>query len=1193
MTSKPTYHVQQGHASQPQGTLLTSSRHEHDNTQEKSSKKKLRSKSLSQNQSNSLDGNVKSSKGNKKKGEKIHRQDQHLQPQSAPPPSTIESLYQQERQFQNMVDDRVTLEEWLHKRSSSLQLVWKRRWCVLRNDCLFYYRSNTDTKPLGILHLADYPILTTGTDIFRKSKHTFRLSASASIPHEQRHHLFHAETAEALDIWIEALQPHIEHARSAQALSNLGPLDIGLSGPQYSHRYISHRSSNQHGLGHQDNRNYGDSNQMGDQSIIDKVLDRLLLLDDQNEIDPTLSDMNDPSTLIIPVQEHPSPLATSTSFTRSHHQAICTDDDLDGWQSMPKNKTNSGHGIKSNLESVQEHVLVKNTIRSPIGIHAPATSTTSSPSTGQSMRPRLSYGDVSSTSSSYTDVSHSNYSSFSDASYSGMKHRVAAHSNEIKGTSRGITSPLVKASTYSPASSYHSQSPISRPTSHSRQQGSSSTQDSAVEFIHAASSSTLSHDSGQVSRRERAESNASSTSISSAVSSGGVTLYVEPVDQVSLSNASTPSDLTLRGFGHTKDRQQKSDPVPHVNNSPIVKKLSFPALSTTSIVGTPKSMTLSTNDPKDTKDGKDGKKTRKLWPGFGATLSSAPIPLPGSTGSSDQHDENSSVKVGSMGMTRTLDTNSPWFKDLVVISSPPKPTSTHSASSVSLTDSDRGRSKRKGSVRGFVSKSMVSLTKSSIATPPPEHALPSPPLPSPFHQSQQQHRRISTRVNRARSPPISNLEGLQQPQHFSYQGLSTSGSRQSSETLYSQPTVEDLLTGFMATEHQQSRQSQASLTPGARLCVSGPIPIVTMPSSTAVTINEPPISPRLLPWKRFGADKSTSHGHVYYSNKQKTLCADPEVMLPTFSSLHDKNQKSVESTSPRSLLPCHVQNLKRGSMIEGQGVQYQSTDEEVGVSRHIIAPEELAQAIKEEEKAEEEERMGRERLAHRRTMSEGSILCSSNSNSSSDSHINGELADVTKIEEERPNIPLETTAKTSTTATEICGKDDSVMETSLPPVSSLRQNPTIARQASASFEADLISKVIDPPQEHQDGNNEAIESLLPTVVSTTVEASPLSENKIPSELPGNITQTLKPGRMSLESRRLSVSITAVSAIAHTHLVQQNQHQHQHQHQQQQQQEVQPKNDFKSSLSLTPTDIPSGPPALPRRSPHRSNPTSPT
>lgn len=42
----------------------------------------------------------------------------------------------------NRLEPMMTMQDWLQKRSTSLQLVWKRRWCVLRDDRLLFYRSN-------------------------------------------------------------------------------------------------------------------------------------------------------------------------------------------------------------------------------------------------------------------------------------------------------------------------------------------------------------------------------------------------------------------------------------------------------------------------------------------------------------------------------------------------------------------------------------------------------------------------------------------------------------------------------------------------------------------------------------------------------------------------------------------------------------------------------------------------------------------------------------------------------------------------------------------------------------------------------------------------------------------------------------------------------------------------------------------
>ncbi|KAF9914729.1 Pleckstrin y domain-containing A member 4, partial [Lobosporangium transversale] len=221
----------------------------------------------------------------------------------------------------NRFDERIILEEWLQKRSSSLQLVWKRRWCVLRDGCFYYYRSNTDTKPLGVLHLADYSILSYGHEVSRKSKFVFRLSSVEPMPNENQHHLFHAETAQALDLWLDAIQGHINHALAHLNGDFLNPLGMestwGLPGP--GKRSDSMCSLLQHPPEEQEQ----------ERNIIDEVLERLQLED------PTLSDINDPSTLIMPVQEHPS----SPSYPASQHllqrsfqeMQLSFDDNLDGW----------------------------------------------------------------------------------------------------------------------------------------------------------------------------------------------------------------------------------------------------------------------------------------------------------------------------------------------------------------------------------------------------------------------------------------------------------------------------------------------------------------------------------------------------------------------------------------------------------------------------------------------------------------------------------------------------------------------------------------------------------------------------------------------------------------------------------------------------------------------------------------------
>ncbi|KAG0306287.1 hypothetical protein BGZ98_002660 [Dissophora globulifera] len=158
-----------------------------------------------------------------------------------------------------VLGENVMLQEWLQKRSASLQLVWKRRWCVLRDDRLYYYRSNTDHKPIGVLHLAEYSVLTYGPDISRKSKFAFRLSSPVSTAHQQQHHLFYTDSAQSLHNWTYSLQLHISRTAAAWADVVAASTGASLHGGR-----VDQAPAMAPG---------------GEQSIIDKVLDRLHLED--------------------------------------------------------------------------------------------------------------------------------------------------------------------------------------------------------------------------------------------------------------------------------------------------------------------------------------------------------------------------------------------------------------------------------------------------------------------------------------------------------------------------------------------------------------------------------------------------------------------------------------------------------------------------------------------------------------------------------------------------------------------------------------------------------------------------------------------------------------------------------------------------------------------------------------------------
>ncbi|KAG0074490.1 hypothetical protein BGZ92_003354 [Podila epicladia] len=271
-------------------------------------------------------------------GHRRHDVPEPIRPSIQQTVNSIPSMMEQGSKS-NRLEPMMTMQDWLQKRSSSLQLVWKRRWCVLRDDRLFFFRSNTDTKPIGALHLAEYHVLASGPDISRKSKLAFRLSSEDPIPHQHQHHVFYTESPQALQVWLQSLQAHISHARSVWLSLATPSSGLGLHTTEQKPQF------------------YGADGTEG-QSIIDKVLDRL-------HIDEPPTDSLDQRRL-----PGTSPATSSylpyipPNFPQSHEN---NNDTWSSTSSMPNTSTNTSSNLeyifalnqqqlaKASMDSFREH----------------------------------------------------------------------------------------------------------------------------------------------------------------------------------------------------------------------------------------------------------------------------------------------------------------------------------------------------------------------------------------------------------------------------------------------------------------------------------------------------------------------------------------------------------------------------------------------------------------------------------------------------------------------------------------------------------------------------------------------------------------------------------------------------------------------------------------------------------------------
>ncbi|XP_063639927.1 pleckstrin homology domain-containing family A member 7 isoform X16 [Pan troglodytes] len=121
----------------------------------------------------------------------------------------------------------VVVRGWLHKQDSSGMRLWKRRWFVLADYCLFYYKDSREEAVLGSIPLPSYVISPVAPEDRISRKYSFKAvhtgmraliynSSTAGSQAEQsgmRTYYFSADTQEDMNAWVRAMN------QAAQVLS--------------------------------------------------------------------------------------------------------------------------------------------------------------------------------------------------------------------------------------------------------------------------------------------------------------------------------------------------------------------------------------------------------------------------------------------------------------------------------------------------------------------------------------------------------------------------------------------------------------------------------------------------------------------------------------------------------------------------------------------------------------------------------------------------------------------------------------------------------------------------------------------------------------------------------------------------------------------------------------------------------------
>ncbi|XP_073898417.1 pleckstrin homology domain-containing family A member 7 isoform X9 [Castor canadensis] len=172
----------------------------------------------------------------------------------------VHSFGKRDQAIRRNLNVPVVVRGWLHKQDSSGMRLWKRRWFVLADYCLFYYKDSREEAVLGSIPLPSYVISPVAPEDRISRKYSFKAvhtgmraliynSSTVGSQAEQsgmRTYYFSADTLEDMNAWVRAMNqaaqvlsrsslkrdmekverqavPQANHAESCQECGHMGP----------------------------------------------------------------------------------------------------------------------------------------------------------------------------------------------------------------------------------------------------------------------------------------------------------------------------------------------------------------------------------------------------------------------------------------------------------------------------------------------------------------------------------------------------------------------------------------------------------------------------------------------------------------------------------------------------------------------------------------------------------------------------------------------------------------------------------------------------------------------------------------------------------------------------------------------------------------------------------------------------------
>ncbi|XP_074472715.1 pleckstrin homology domain-containing family A member 7 isoform X13 [Sebastes fasciatus] len=154
----------------------------------------------------------------------------------------------------------VVVRGWLYKQDSSGMRLWKRKWFVLSDYCLFYYKDSREETVLGSIPLPSYVIAPVEPDDHINRKYAFKASHTGmrsyiynknSVIGSQAEHcgmrtyFFSADTQEDMNGWIRAMNQAalMQQSHTIKREVENPKKAVQLAVPQTNHVHINQNSS--------------------------------------------------------------------------------------------------------------------------------------------------------------------------------------------------------------------------------------------------------------------------------------------------------------------------------------------------------------------------------------------------------------------------------------------------------------------------------------------------------------------------------------------------------------------------------------------------------------------------------------------------------------------------------------------------------------------------------------------------------------------------------------------------------------------------------------------------------------------------------------------------------------------------------------------------------------------------------------